>query len=541
MFVDIETNYRYPSQNDLEAEIDRKLTAAASQGFEKVRGDALADSTALLERASLDLGKSPDGLADLPTNERVDKARLGYKDIQLTTLVWNYARHLQVAGSRNTEADIDMPLNLQGVWNNVTSPPWGGKYTININIEMNYWSTMTTNIIETQEPLFDLMKVAHSRGASMAKRMYNCSGVMYHHNLDVWGDAGPTDAYESSTMWPMGAAWLVQHMIEHYRFTGDKEFLANTAYPYLLDVAAFYHCYTFDYEGFLVTGPSLSPENTYAIPKGYPSTGQQAAMDINVPMDDQLMTDIFRAVIEFAKALGKSRCDPDVRAAKAFLKRIRPTQIGSWGQIMEWRDEYDETDVGHRHLSPLYALHPSVDFSPLKNKTLADAAGVLLDHRLAGGSGSTGWSCTWFINMYARLFRSADAWAMIVKWFGEYPTHNLWNTNGGTTFQIDGNFGFASGLTEMILQSHAGVIHLLPAIPFNAIPAGVAKGLLARGNFEVDIEWADGKFDSATITSNIGGELALRVEDGRDITVDDKAYEGPVQAVKGAKYVVKLA
>lgn len=540
VFFDAETNYRFSSQEDWEAEIDRKLDSAVGTGYEKLKEEALADAGGLLERASLDLGKSPDGLASLPTDERVAKARNDTSDIELTTLVWNYGRHLLVAASRNTEADIDMPANLQGIWNNKTTAPWGGKYTININTEMNYWSAGPTNLIETQEPLFDLMKVANPRGKDMAQRMYGCDGTMFHHNLDLWGDPGATDNYTSSTMWPMGAAWLVQHMVDHYRFTGDKKFLADVAYPYLIDVATFYECYTFAHEGYRVTGPSLSPENTFIVPSNFSVAGRAEPMDIDIPMDNQLMHDVFSAVVEAAGVLDIPDTDPDLVKAKEFLPLIKPAQIGSQGQILEWRYEYKEKAPSHRHISPLYALHPGTQFSPLVNKTLAKAAEVLLDRRRDAGSGTTGWSRTWMMNMYARAFRGADAWEQAKAWFATFPTANLWNTDKGATFQIDGNFGFTSGITEMLLQSHAGVVHILPALPAQAIPSGTAQGLVARGNFVVDIEWAEGSLTKATVTARIGGKLKLRVGNGDKILVNGEKYDEGVETNKGDVVSVTL-
>ncbi|KAK2757525.1 hypothetical protein FQN54_004494 [Arachnomyces sp. PD_36] len=540
VFIDVETNYRFPTQEEWEAEIDKKLTAAVEQGFDTIKEEALADAGGLLGRASIDLGNSSDGLADLPTNERVDNARGGLGDVQLATLAWNYGRHLLTAASRNTDADIDMPANLQGVWNNQTSAAWGGKFTININTEMNYWLATSTNLVEVEEPLFDLLKVAQPRGQELAQSLYGCDGTVFHHNLDVWGDPAPTDRYAASSMWPMGAAWLVQHMIDHYRFNGDKDFLENTAYPFLVDVAAFYHCYAFEWEGYLVAGPSVSPENTFVVPDDMSVAGDGQAMDIAIEMDNQLLRDVMSAVIEAATELGVNDTDEAVAAAKDFLPRIREPQIGSRGQMLEWRSEYGETEPGHRHLSNLYGLHPGAQFSPLVNEEYSEASRVLLDERVAGGSGSTGWSRTWMINQFARLHDGDEAWGHVEAWFATFPTGNLFNTDSGSTFQIDGNFGFTSGVTEMLLQSHAGVVHILPALPAEAVPTGNAKGLLARGGFEVDVEWEAGEFTSAVVTSTRGGQLSLRVRDGSDFSVDGELYEGPIQTTQGEQYTLTL-
>lgn len=524
----------------MEAEIDEKLTIAVDQGFDQVKEEALADSSALLERASIDLGKSPDGLGDLPTDQRVSNAREDTRDVQLSTLVWNYGRHMLVAASRNTEADIDMPANLQGVWNNATTAAWGGKYTININTEMNYWPAALTNIIETQEPLFDLLEVAQPHGQELAKRLYGCNGTVLHHNLDVWGDPAPTDNNAASTMWPMGAAWLVQHMMDHYRFTGDEDFLANTAYPYLVDVATFYDCYAFEWEGWRVAGPSLSPENSFVVPDEMSDAGEVEPMDIAIEMDNQLMRDVMASLLEAADILGISDTDKDVAAAKKFLPLIREPQVGSQGQILEWREEYEEDEPAHRHLSPLYGLHPSSQISPSVNDTIGQAAKVLLDQRVEAGSGSTGWSRTWMINLYARLYSGSDAWEHVNAWFATFPTGNLWNTDNGSGFQIDGNWGFTSGITEMLLQSHAGFVHILPALPKDAVPDGSAKGLLGRGGFEVDIEWEAGLFKSAMVTSKLGSELRLRVQDGCDFLANDELYKDPILTTKGEKVLIRL-
>ncbi|KAL7791857.1 family 95 glycoside hydrolase [Trichoderma ceciliae] len=540
VFIDVETNYRYPTASALAAEVDKKLNAAVSQGFQSLHDAAIAGSSALLGRANINLGTSPNGIANLPTDQRVKSARSGFNDPQLIVLAWNYGRHLLVASSRNTSAAIDMPPNLQGVWNNATNAPWGGKFTININTEMNLWPAGQTNLIETQLPLFDLLRVAQPRGQEMAQKLYGCNGTVFHHNLDVWGDPAPTDNFPSSTMWPMGATWLVQHMLEQYRFNGDLNFLRNTAYPYLLDISKFLQCYTFTWQGNRVTGPSLSPENTYFVPSGSSVAGQQEPMDIAPEMDNQLMRDVMSGIIEAAAALGIASSDSNVRAAAAFLPQIRTPRIGSFGQILEWRSEYPETDPGHRHLSPLYGLHPSNQFSPLVNSTLSAAAKALLDHRVASGSGSTGWSRTWLMNQYARLFSGADVWKHLVAWFATYPTPNLWNTNGGSTFQIDGNFGFTSGVTEMLLQSHAGTVHLLPALPGSNIPTGNVRGLLARGGFQVDIDWQGGSFKTATVTSTRGGQLKLRVANGQSIKVNGAAYTGAISTSSGTKYSITV-
>ncbi|KAI1291168.1 glycoside hydrolase family 95 protein, partial [Xylaria venustula] len=542
MIFDAESNYRYSTLAAAQAEMTRKINAAHEIGYDNIRESGVADSSELLNRVTLDLGSSPDGWADMPTDQRVANARNTSTDLQLSTLVFNFGRHLLVASSRETDNGTSLPANLQGIWNNSTSAPWGGKYTININIPMNYWPAGPTNLLETELPLFDLMEIARPRGESMAQRMYNCSGTVFHHNLDLWGDPAPTDNYTSSTVWPMGAAWLSWHLIDHYRFSNDKNFLENTVVPFLEDTAAFYECYTFEYEGFNVTGPSLSPENTFDIPSGYNISGNSQAIDIGPSMDNQLMTEVFRGLIEAAEILDYE--SDAFTSAKDFLPTIRPPQIGSLGQILEWRNEWPEASVGQKHLSPLWALMPGRQFSPILNSTLGKAAEVLTERRVSHGSGTTGWSRTWLINMYARLYGGDAAWNQLTEWFATYPTpYNLYNTNEGSkdgyVFQIDGNFGFVSGITEMLLQSHAGIVHLLPALP-SAVPTGSVTGLLARGSFEVDIAWENGVLTNSTLKSLAGNNLELRYENGTAILVNGESYSGALSTSAGQSFVVTL-
>ncbi|KAJ7308578.1 Six-hairpin glycosidase-like protein [Mycena albidolilacea] len=546
MFFDAETSYRYASEAAWEAEMQRKIDVAFALGYDAVKSAAIVDITALLGRVTLDLGTSPNGWAALPTDQRLAIARNTSEDVQLSTLVFNFGRHLLAASSRpSNDGTVALPANLQGIWNNSTSAPFGGKYTININIEMNYWPAGPTNMIETELPLFDLISVATPRGQSAAERMYGCPGTVFHHNLDLWGDPAPTDNFTQSTMWPFGSAWLAWHAIDHYRFTLDKTFLQEVAYPFLSEVTSFYECYAFENEGHNVTGPSLSPENRFMVPLNERVPGVSESVDIAPAMDGQLMTEIFQGFLEAASMLGIPDSDPAVAAARTFLPTIKPQQIGSLGQILEWRVEYTELVTGQKHLSPLWALMPGRAFSPLINSTLFDAAEVLLDRRVSHGSGSTGWSRTWLIAQYARAFRGADAWTQLGQWFAVFPPpFSLYNTNTGSTdvFQIDGNFGFVSGITEMLLQSHAGVVHLLPALPADDVPTGSVTGLLARGNFEVDIVWDDGALLSANVKSVSGGSLALRVGDGtKDMFVDGVAYTVPLATTMGMTYVVTTA
>ncbi|KAF7307546.1 Glycoside hydrolase family 95 protein [Mycena indigotica] len=518
MFFDTETSFRYTSQAAWEAEMLRKINAAVGLGYDSVKNAAT----------------------------RISVARNTSQDLQLSTLVFNFGRYLLAASSRpSNDGSITLPANLQGIWNNSTAPIFGSKYTVNINIEMNYWPAGPTNMAETELPLFDLIKISIPRGQVAAQRMYGCPGTVWHHNLDLWGDPAPTDNFTASTMWPFGSAWFAWHAIDHYRFTQDKTFLQNVAYPFLTQVAAFYECYAFAHDGFNATGPSLSPENTFVVPSNESVAGAGESVDIAPAMDGQLMTEIFEGLLEAASALGIANSDPAVVAARNFLPTIKPQQIGSLGQILEWRQEYTEAVPDNPHLSPLWALMPGRAFSPLVNNTLSKAAQVVLDKRVASGSGSTGWSRTWLINQYARAFRANDAWMHLGQWLALFtPSFSLFDTWTATNpiFQIDGNFGFVSGVAEMLLQSHVGIVHLLPALPGSAVPTGSVKGLVARGNFVVDINWSGGGFASANVTSRSGAQLALRIADGTgSILVDGAVYKGPFATTVGKTYAVTLA
>ncbi|KFY08896.1 hypothetical protein V492_05812, partial [Pseudogymnoascus sp. VKM F-4246] len=297
IFFNAETSYRYPDSAALEAELKRKLDEAVDAGYDAVRDAAIEDTTALIGRVGLDLGSSG-AAGDEPLPTRIKNYRDDPDaDPQLATLMFNYGRHLLVASSRDTGNAKSLAANLQGLWNESFDPPWQSKYTININIEMNYWPAEVTNLPETHAALFDLIDIARPRGEAMAREMYGCTngGFVLHHNIDLWGDAAPTDYGTPYMMWPMGGAWLALHLMEHYRFSGDREFLKDRAWPVLQSAANFYYHYLFEHEGYYSTGPSLSPENTFIVPEGMKTAGSTEAIDINPTMDSSLLHELFTA------------------------------------------------------------------------------------------------------------------------------------------------------------------------------------------------------------------------------------------------------
>jgi hypothetical protein len=534
IFFDAETAYRYSSSSAWEAELKKKLDNAVKAGYTAVKTAAVQDAQGILSRVNLNLGSSGSA-GNQPVPSRLSNFKKNANaDPELVTLYFNYGRHLLLASSRDT-GDRSLPANLQGIWNDNYDPPWQSKYTVNINTEMNYWHALTTNLGETHKPLFDLVDMVRNRGSAMAKKMYGCSsGFVLHHNTDLWGDAAPVDSGTPYTVWPMGGAWLSQHLMEHYRFTRDKAFLQNRAWPVLKDAADFYYCYLFMYNGNYVTGPSASPENTFIVPSNMRTAGKTEGVDISTAMDNELLWELFNA----AGVLGITGADVD--KAKDYLSKIKAPQVGSKGQILEWRNEYQEAEPPHRHFSHLFGLFPGSQMTPLVSDKLSKAAKVSLDNRIKAGSGSTGWSRVWAMNLYARLLDGASVWSNGVTFLQTYPLDNLWNSGENRWFQIDGNFGFTSAIAEMLLQSHE-IVHILPALPKTAVAKGSVKGLVARGNFVVDIEWSAGAMTQATVTSRSGGELAMRVESGTSFKVDGKAYTAPIQTTAGGKYVITKA
>ncbi|PWN32456.1 uncharacterized protein FA14DRAFT_74232 [Meira miltonrushii] len=543
VFMDIQTTYR---ESDYKGATDTSLDAAVSKGFDTIRNNAVQDHSNLHKSMQLSFGSSSNSAI---TQNTTDQRLAAFKnspddDIELMTLVYNFGRHLIIGSSR--QGNKALPANLMGLWWNTNSPPFAGRFTININIEMNYWAVGAGNLApETQMSLFDLMDVARPRALQMAKDMYGIEqGLVMHHNTDLWGDSAPTDNGTEYTLWPMSAPWLSTHYLEHVRFTNDLDLLKNRALPFMLDTAAFYDTFLFEYNGSMVTGPSLSPENPFYMPKDSDSPGTQTGMDIAPAMDNQLLWQLYNDIDEAYSLLG----DPNNSNAtkyRALQAKLRPNFIGSYGEILEWRYEYVDADPGHRHLSPLWALHPGKQFSPLLNETLANASRILLDNRMINGGGNTGWSRAWVSASYARLLDADTSWANAQETLKHFLLVNLWNTDSGsgTPYQIDGNFGFLSAIQEMIMQSHTGTVHLLPALSSNAAKAGGSvTNMLARYGFSVDMEWDEGpKLKQAVITSNLGNELTLRLTNGTAINVDGNAYKGPVKTSKGQKLTVTLA
>jgi len=414
---------------------------------------------------------------------------------------FQFCRYLLISCSRPGT----LPANLQGIWNPHLDPPWGSDYTININTQMNYWPACMCNLAETEQPLFDLLERMYPNGKKTAEIMYGCRGFTAHHNTDIWGDTAPRDYWLPGTYWVLGAAWLVLHIWEHYEYTLDRVFLEK--YFFLIKEAGVFFA---DFlipgtntneagESYLVVSPSLSPENSYLL------NGDTCSLCAGSEMDNQILRALFLAAIQAAEILNVT--DDHTGQFRAILKRLPSPVVHSNGTIREWNEEYQEAEPGHRHLSHLWALWPGCTITPDETPELAEAAHTTIKHRLAAGGGHTGWSLAWLVNLRARLRDGEAALENLETMLNEYTLPNL--LNNGPPFQIDGNFGALAGITQMLVQSRirhdlsnaAGftvLLDLLPALP-KKWTSGRIKGVSAKGNLELELEWREGRLAAGVI------------------------------------------
>ena len=510
--------------------LQQQLSGLDLESFDGVRESHIRRHKEIFGRSVLELEDGNPELGALPTNERLRRIADGGIDHGMVSLYYAYGRYLLMSCSQPG----GLPANLQGIWCEKLEPIWDSKYTININTQMNYWPAEICNLSECHMPLFDHLERMMENGRRTAMEMYGCRGFVAHHNTDVWADTAPQDLAIPASYWVMGGAWLATHIWQHYRYTMDQDFLERM-YPVLYECVLFFADFLMEDKGELVICPSVSPENTYIMKNG--KTGRICMSSV---MDTAILRDILIQFLESEKVLGK-KSELSGQAA-VILEKLPGFGIGRHGQLMEWREDYDEWEIGHRHFSHLYPIFPSNQINQYGNQDFLEAGKKSLERRMEYGGGHTGWSCAWLVNLYARFEDGNSAVKYIYHLLGKLTAPNLFDLHPPLeripgipwVFQIDGNLGGVCGIAQMLLQSHLDEICLLPALP-SAWGKGSVKGLCAEGGFEVDIRWQEGRLREAVLHARKGGRVVIRCSE--NLKVSKEGEDVQVCRDKKGRYI----